>query len=120
MREGVSSSSARYTDVTVRVLHVVKNILRRVNYEIKLKLEAPIKLFIIVVHIAVVIVLLLSLLLADAVALDSVTDVGCRLSLLVMTLMRRRGGGMVVTVVTAFLAWRLDVEQVDYLAVGRR
>jgi hypothetical protein len=95
--------------------------LLRIKYETKLKLEASIKLiipFIIEVHIATV-VLLLSLLLADAVALDSVTDVAHRLSLLVMTLRRRRGGGTVVTVVTAFLAQRLDVKQVDDLAVGR-
>ncbi len=74
-----------YTDdVTARVLQVVKNMLLRIKYETKLKLEASVKLiipFIVVVHIAIV-VLLLSLLLADAAALDSVTDVARRLSFL--------------------------------------
>ena len=66
--------------------------LLRINYETKLKLEASVILiipFIIVVHIVVVVLLSL---LADVAALDSVTDVARRLSLLVMMLMRRRGG----------------------------
>jgi hypothetical protein len=75
-----------------------------INYVTKLKLEAAIELvipFIVVVLIVVVILLFLP---ADAAALDSiVTDVARRLSLLVMTLRRRRGMGTVVTVV-AFLA----------------
>ncbi len=75
-----------------------------INYVTKLKLEAPVILvipFIVEVHIIVVGILLF--LLADAAALDSITDVVRGLSLLVMTLRRRRGGATVVTVV-AFLA----------------
>ena len=75
-----------------------------INYVTKLKLEAAIELvipFIVVFHIIFVGILLF--LLADAVALDSITDVARQLSLLVMTLRRRMGGGMVVTFV-AFLA----------------
>ena len=92
-----------------------------INYVTKLKLEGivhVILLFIVVFHIIIVVGILLFLL-ADAVALDSiVTDVARRLSLLVMTLRRRRGVGTVITVV-AFLA-RLNVEQINDPAVGRR
>ncbi len=90
-----------------------------INYVKKLKLKASIELvipFIVVVLILVVVLLFLP---ADAAALDSnVTDVVCQLSLLVMTLRRRRGMGTVVMVV-AFLA-RLNVEQINDPAVGRR
>ena len=76
-----------------------------INYVAKLNLEASVILlipFIVVVLIVGVILLSTKLsLLADAAALDRVCNVARRLSLLVMMLMRRRGGVMVVT---AFLA----------------
>ncbi len=90
----------RYTDVTARVLQVVKNMLLRINNETKLKPEASVKLvitFIVVVHIVVVILLSL---LADAVALDSVCNIGHQLSLLVMMLMMMRGGAW-----SSWLSW---------------
>ena len=87
----VTCNYLRYKNVTAIVLQVVKNMLLRINYETKLKLEASVKLiilFIVVVHIVVTILLSL---LADAVALDSVCDIAHRLSLLVMMRHGRHG-----------------------------
>ncbi len=66
------------------------------NYGAKLRLEASVILvipFIIVVLIIVVVLLSTKLgLLTDATALDRFCDVACRLAVLVMMMMRRRGG----------------------------